>query len=181
MDGESRLVKGEDLRKKYSFSKKDIEQIKALGLIPSDVNKQLETYRRGSTFLKLIRPCIPGDGIRSFSAVERNRLIKLYDAEAAKHSILKFVPASGAASRMFAEWFAAAQQGSFGNTGLDRSFFADLRKMPFYPMLEKDDAVRLMLKKRDVKAVLDHILLSTGLHIRLAAEGAYSFSCVSER
>jgi len=156
-------VKGEDLKKKYSFSNEDILQIKALGLLLADVNKQLKTYRRGPTFLKLLRPCIPGDGIRSFSAVERNRLIKRYDAEADKHSILKFVPASGAASRMFAAWFAAAQQGSFGNTGLDRSFFADLRKMPFYPMLEKDDAVRLMLKKRDVKAVLDRILLSTGL------------------
>jgi hypothetical protein len=148
----------------YSFTKKDIEQIKALGLTTSDVNKQMAIYQRGSTFLKLLRPCIPGDGIRSFSAVERNRLIKRYDAEATKHSMLKFVPASGAASRMFDAWFAAAQHGSFGNTGLDRSFFADLRKMPFYPMLEKDDAVRLILKKRDVKAVLDHILLSTGLH-----------------
>ena len=120
-------MNGEDLRKKYSFSNEDILQIKELGLMPSDVNKQLETYRRGPNFLKLIRPCIPGDGIRSFSAVERNRLIKRHNAEAAKHSILKFVPASGAASRMFAAWFAAAQQGSFGNTGLDRSFFADLR------------------------------------------------------
>ena len=142
------MVKGKDLRKKCSFSNEDILQIKALGLTLADVNKQLATYRRGATFLKLVRPCIPGDGIRSFSAVERNRLIKRYDTEATKHSILKFVPASGAASRMFAAWFTAAQQGSFGNTGLDRSFFADLRKMPFYPTLEKDDAVRLMLKKR---------------------------------
>jgi len=149
--------------KKHSFSKRDMEQIKALGLTTSDVNKQLETYRRGPTFLKLIRPCSPGDGIRSFSAIERNRLIQLYDAEAAHYKVLKFVPASGAASRMFASWFAAAEQGSFGNAQLDRSFFADLRKMPFYPMLEKDDAVRLMLGKRDVRAVLDYILLSAGL------------------
>ncbi|HOX15798.1 MAG TPA: DUF4301 family protein [Smithellaceae bacterium] len=156
-------VKGKDLRKKYSFSNEDILQIKALGLTLADVDKQLTTYRRGATFLKLVRPCIPGDGIRSFSAVERNRLIKRYDTEATKHSILKFVPASGAASRMFAAWFTAAQQGSFGNTGLDRSFFADLRKMPFYPTLEKDDAVRLMLKKRNVKTVLDRILLANGL------------------
>ncbi|RPH88085.1 MAG: DUF4301 family protein [Deltaproteobacteria bacterium] len=158
------MVKGEDLRKKYSFSNEDILQIKALGLMPSDVNKQLETYRRGSTFLKLIRPCIPGDGIRSFSAVERNRLIKLYEAEAAKHSILKFVPASGAASRMFAEWFAAAHQGSFGNSGLDRSFFADLKKMPFFSMLEKDNTVCPVLKQKNTKAVLDYLLLSDGLH-----------------
>ncbi len=150
--------------KKQSFSKRDIEQIKALGLMPADVNKQLEIYRRGSAFLKLIRPCCPGDGIRSYTAIERNRLIKRYDAEAAQYKILKFVPASGAASRMFAAWFAAAEQGSFGHAGLDRSFFANLRKMPFYPMLKKDDTVRLMIKKKNVKAVLDYILRPTGLH-----------------
>ena len=152
------------MKVKYSFTKKDIEQIKALGLTPSDVNRQLETYRRGTSFLKLIRPCSPGDGIRSFSPVERNGLIKRYDAEAAQYNILKFVPASGAASRMFAEWFAAAQQGSFGNAELDRSFFTDLKKMPFFPLLEKDDTARLMVKKKNVKAALDYILLPTGLH-----------------
>lgn len=153
----------DDMKKMYSFTKKDIEQIKTLGLRPLDVNKQMETYERGSNFLKLIRPCSPGDGIRSFSAVESNRLIKLFDAKAAQCKILKFVPASGAASRMFAAWFAAARQGSFGNAALDRSFWTDLKKMPFYPMLEKDDRVRLMIKKKNVKSVLDYILLSDGL------------------
>ena len=152
------------MKVKNSFNKKDIEQIKALGLTPSDVNKQLETYRRGASYLKLIRHCSPGDGIRSFTSGERNRLIKRYDSEAAKRKILKFIPASGAASRMFAEWFAAAQQGSFGNAELDRSFFADLRKMPFFPLLEKNDTARLMVKQKNVKAVLDYILLPTGLH-----------------
>ena len=152
------------MKNNYSFNKKDVEQMKALGLRPLDVNKQLKTYRRGASFLKLIRPCSPGDGIRSFTSVERNRLIKRYDTEAAKREILKFVPASGAASRMFAEWFTAAQEGSFGNAQLDKSFFADLRKMPFSPILEKDDAVRMMIKQKNGKAVLDYILLSDGLH-----------------
>lgn len=152
------------MKKLYSFTKNDIEQIKALGLVPSDVHKQLEAYRRGSNYLKLIRPCVPNDGIRSFTTAERNGLINLYDAEAARYKILKFVPASGAASRMFTDWFAAAGQGGFGNAGLDRSFFADLKKMPFISLLQKDDTIRLMLKQKNVKTVLEYILLSTGLH-----------------
>ncbi len=152
------------MKNNYSFNKKDIEQMMALGLRPLDVNKQLKTYRRGASFLKLIRLCSPGDGIRSFTSVERNRLIKQYDTEAAKRKILKFVPASGAASRMFAEWFTAAQKGSFGSAQLDKFFFADLRKMPFFPLLEKDDTARRMVKQKNVKAILDYILLPTGLH-----------------
>lgn len=148
---------------KHSFSKIDIAQIKSLGLTPPEVNKQLETYQREPSFLKLIRPCRPGDGIRSFTTFERNQLIKLYNDKAAQCRILKFVPASGAASRMFASWFAAAQRGGFGNAGLDRAFWADLKKMPFSPILEEQEAVRLMIKKKDIQAVLDYILTS-GLH-----------------
>ena len=148
--------------KKYSFSKKDIEQIKEMGLTPSDVHQQLETFRNGSLFLQLIRPCTPGDGIRSFTPAKRSRLMKLYDTEAGKYKIVKFVPASGAASRMFAAWFAAAMLGGFGNDRLDRSFLADLRKMPFYSLLEKDQTVRFMIKQKNVKALLDYIL-SSGL------------------
>jgi len=152
------------MKNKYSFTQKDIEQIRALGLAPSDVYQQLENYRRGPNYLKLIRPCTPGDGIRSLTRRERNLLIKLYDGEAAKHRILKFIPASGAASRMFADWYAAARQGSFGNATLDRSFFRNLRKMPFFSMMEKDDTLRLMIRKRNVQGVLNYIFLSTGLH-----------------
>lgn len=146
------------------FTSQDLRQIKALGLMPADVHKQMEIYRRGSTYLKLIRPCTPNDGIQSCGAARKNHLIKLYDSEAPRFKILKFVPASGAASRMFAAWFTAAEQGSFGDAGRDRSFFADLNKMPFFSMLQKDARARRLLKQKNVKAVLNHILLSDGLH-----------------
>ena len=148
----------------YPFNKKDNEQMKALGLKPSDVHRQLSIHRQGSRFMKLVRPCNPGDGIRSYTAAQRWRFINLYDSEAHEHRILKFVPASGAASRMFASWFAAADQGSFGSVALDRSFFNDLEKMPFFPILRKDRRIHSMIKQRNVRDVLDYILLSTGLH-----------------
>jgi hypothetical protein len=150
--------------KKHSFSKRDIEQIKALGLTPSRVHKQMEIYRRGSTHLKLIRPCTPNDGIRSMTVTERRRLIKFYEASAARHKILKFVPASGAASRMFADWYAAAKQGGFGHDGPDRSFFDDLNHLPFISIIKNDDAACRMLRQKNVRSVLDYILLDEGLH-----------------
>ncbi len=145
------------------FTAKDLRQIRALGLRPSDIKKQLEAYRRGFGSLKLVRPCVPGDGIRSLSPAERKRLIRLYDAEACGSRIVKFVPASGAASRMFAVWYDAADRGTFGNDGLDRSFFHDLRKMPFISLLKQNEGTRRMLKKKDVRAVLQSILLPSGL------------------
>lgn len=148
---------------KNLFNAQDLRRIRALGLRPSDVKKQMETYRRGSSSLTLVRPCVPGDGIRSLSPAERRRLIRLYNAEASGLRIVKFVPASGAASRMFAGWYAAADRGTFGNEWLDRSFFRDLDRMPFISLLKQNDGTRRMLRKKDVRAVLQSILLPSGL------------------
>ena len=154
----------EILKNKLHFTSQDWRQLKTLALTPSDVQRQLETFRRGPTCLHLIRPCVPNDGIRSLTTVERNRLIKHYDVEAARYKIIKFVPASGAASRMFSEWFAAAGTGSFGNARKDRSFFSHLNKMPFISLVQKDVMARKRLEQKNVKAVLDYVLLSDGLH-----------------
>ncbi len=148
----------------HLFNAQDLRRIRALGLRPSDVKKQLEAYRRGFSFLTLVRPCVPGDGIRSLTPAERRRLIRLYDAEATGCKMVKFIPASGAASRMFAGWYAAADRGTFGNDGLDRSFFRDLGRMPFISLLKQNDHTRRMLRKKDVRAVLQSILLPCGLN-----------------
>jgi hypothetical protein len=64
---------------------------------------------------------------------------------------------------MFADWFAAAQKGTFGSTALDRSFLADLNKMPFISNLKKDRSVHQNIRQKNVGAVLDHILSPNGL------------------
>ncbi len=157
------------------FNAQDLRRIRSLGLRPSDVKKQLEAYRRGFSPLTLVRPCVPGDGIRSLSPAERRRLIRLYDAEASGHKMVKFVPASGAASRMFAGWYAAADRGTFGNDGLDRSFFRDLDRMPFVSLLKQNDGTRRMLRKKDVRAVLQSILLPDGLNFGGLPKALISF------
>lgn len=152
------------MKKIYSFTRKDIEQMRALGLSPSAVEKQLALYRRGTNFLKLNRPCALRDGILFFTTTQRKKLIKKFEREGRQYKLLKFVPAAGAASRMFADWFAAAEKGSFGDDQHDRLFFADLGGMPFFPLIEKDKAAREYLKEKNVKRVLDFILLSNGLN-----------------
>lgn len=134
-----------------------------MGLSDSDVERQLAIYSRGRRYLQLERPCTVGDGIRAVTPSQRKKLIQFYDAEADQCKILKFVPASGAASRMFADWFAAAQNGSFGSDAMDRSFFADLNKMPFISILQKDESAHQSMKQKNVGALLGYILLANGL------------------
>jgi len=66
-----------------------------------------------------------------------DELVKFYEREAGKFRLLKFVPASGAASRMFAEWFSAIENGGFDSPALNQSFLHNLRKYPFYSRSRK--------------------------------------------
>ena len=83
------------------FSAEDLKQIQEKGLTKDDVLSQIETFRRGFPFSRLKRPCTPGDGIHVLGEDDLERLLPTYSQVALSGRAMKFVPASGAASRMF--------------------------------------------------------------------------------
>jgi len=83
------------------FSEKDLQQMKALGLTEEKVRAQIAFFKQGVVFQKLIRPCTIADGIIKISEPNIPELLKKHQEGAQKGRFLKFVPASGAASRMF--------------------------------------------------------------------------------
>ena len=85
----------------HIFTDEDLSQILEHGLTPSEVGRQLELFKSSSPYLKLVRPCIKKDGIQEISAEQMKVLIRLYEQKVKERQCVKFVPASGAASRMF--------------------------------------------------------------------------------
>ena len=84
------------------FSKEDILQIEQKGMTVAQIEAQLECFRKGFEFLKLKGAAAVGDGIMAPTEDEAEAYIKTWnDYKAEGHRITKFVPASGAASRMF--------------------------------------------------------------------------------
>jgi hypothetical protein len=79
----------------------DLLQLKAAGITEAEVLNQLRLFKQGSNWLTLGRPCAAGDGIEKISAEEANGLIGLQREAAHEGRFTKFVPASGAGSRMF--------------------------------------------------------------------------------
>lgn len=136
-----------------------------MGLDRRAVENQLKRFAGGPKYLKLNRPCVPGDGIIQITGGQRKKLIEQFETQAGKHQLLKFVPASGAASRMFAGWFAAAKQGGFGSESADRAFLRQLKKMPFASLIEKNPAARGYAKKKDVSGLLNYLLQAGGLNL----------------
>ena len=83
------------------FNDDDTAQMTAHGITPKEAERQVDLFKTARSYLKLVGPCVPGEGIAVFSREEQKALTALYERERQKRFCLKFVPASGAASRMF--------------------------------------------------------------------------------
>ena len=87
------------------FQEKDITQIANKGLSIKQVQEQIQLFKQGLPFVNLKSAATSGKGILKLSEAERQGLIDLFDVRRNSNSILKFVPASGAATRMFKSLF----------------------------------------------------------------------------
>lgn len=116
------------------FSEKERAQIEAHGLTVEQVEHQIENFQKGFPFLKVVAAASPEDGILILSQEEVAEAVAQYEAHANNLKIQKFVPASGAATRMFKELFEFVNEGKRG-AGIDQ-LLDNLDKFAFYPELQ---------------------------------------------
>lgn len=83
----------------------DIELLKRKGITEAKVNEQLLYFRNGFPLLDILKPATIGDGIKRLDSAELEEFRNFYDEERLNKKIVKFVPASGAATRMFKALF----------------------------------------------------------------------------
>lgn len=133
------------------FSEKDLQQIAAHGLTPEAVERQIENFRHGFPFLKVVRAASPADGVLVPDAATIDKAVARYEAAAAGISVVKFVPASGAATRMFKELFAFVNEGKRGK-GID-TLLENIRRFAFWPELQA-----VLPAGADDKATVDAIV-----------------------
>lgn len=79
----------------------DLRHLTEMGIAAGEAERQLALFRDPPPPIHLLRPCRIGDGILRFDEAERLALAEVYAEAAAAGRVTKFVPASGAASRMF--------------------------------------------------------------------------------
>jgi len=83
------------------FSEKDIIQIEKKGITIDKVETQIQLFKRGLPYVNLKETATISHGIMKVSNAKKQHFINLFDAKRKDISIVKFVPASGAATRMF--------------------------------------------------------------------------------
>jgi len=84
-----------------NFTRQQIKQIEAKGLTVDKVLKQIETFKSGLPYINLVSAAILDHGILKLSDQENLDYLNFYHTKKKRLDIIKFVPASGAATRMF--------------------------------------------------------------------------------
>jgi len=118
-----------------NFSDADITQINNHGLDIDTVLTQLHNFKTGFPYANIDRPAVGGDGIVIPNDSIANTAIAKYDQYRGTHDIVKFVPASGAATRMFKDLYAFLDSGNINPA--TQTVLDNLEKFAFYDELKK--------------------------------------------
>ncbi len=149
------------------FTPQDLEQIKAHGVDPKSVETQISYFESGFPSLPVLRAAEVGDGIIRLTGEQITTAVKRYEEALSGLKVVKFVPASGAATRMFKELFEFV--GADKRTaGIDK-LVDNLTKFAFYPELKA-----LLSEGADDKAVVSAII-GEGLEYGSKPKGLVTF------
>lgn len=165
-----------------SLTPADRKQLRRRGITEEAVHEQIETFKQGIPFTTLNRPCTAGDGIIVLQPDDLERLTGVYAVAAATGRATKFVPASGAASRMFGFLSACLQRGEpITESNLTAraaqgdevcraclQFIHSMQHFAFYDKLRRVMADNGVVPKQQMtrgtyKAFLDYLLTPQGL------------------
>ncbi|WP_315021796.1 DUF4301 family protein, partial [Alloprevotella tannerae] len=111
---------------------KDKMLLSQKGISEEKLESQLQSFRNGFPFLKLYAAAAPKKGILQPSNEAQQAFLSAWQKYLTEgHKIIKFVPASGAASRMFKDLFAFCDANyDTPQTHFEQAFFHDLHKAP---------------------------------------------------
>lgn len=152
------------------FTEEDKKQLTEKGITEEQVMHQLDCFKTGFPFLKLVSAASVGNGILTPGEYEANEYLAAWDEYlAGDHRIVKFVPASGAASRMFKDVFAFVDAPyDVPTTDFEKYFFDNIGKAAFKPTL---DATCVRLYGKNVDALVAEGKYKEVVKALLGAEG----------
>jgi len=164
------------------FSEKDKTQISKRGSKLPSVQLQIENFKKGFPYLPIKDAASVENGIIKLDPEKLQKRIELYDKKVdAGIEPLKFVPASGAASRMFKALFEALEEcanASDAEAILNKNkaveqYINEVEKFAFYPELKV--AISTADEKENCKTLIDSLLNEKGLNYGALPKGLLKF------
>ena len=170
------------------FTADDLKLLAAKGISEQQILHQLEQFREGFPYLKLRAAAAIGNGIVAPTDAECQALVEAWnDYKAEGHRITKFVPASGAASRMFKNMF-EFRDGDHDApiSDFERHFFDNIEDFAFYPALDDacqvlyGEGVQGLIEEERYKDVVSAMLDEEGLNYGQLPKGLLQFHAYND-
>jgi len=165
------------------LTQQDLKQLAQKGIAEQQIETQLGQFKTGFPFLKLEAAAAIGRGIVAPNDAERKHFVdawQKYKAEGKK--VVKFVPASGAASRMFKDMFAFVDADyDVPTTDFEKKYFDNIDKFAFYAELDAvcrkncGKGIKELMAAGDYKAVAAQMLKAEGLNYGQLPKGLLLF------
>jgi hypothetical protein len=161
-----------------NFTLQDLAFMKQRGSDPNHVEELFAFFKTGFDFAHINHNVAIGDGIVSFSDKEIERWIKIYESMSQNKEIVKFVPASGAASRMFKDLYEALQTKSLSDKA--KLYLERIKDFAFYKelkeIIEKNEgSFEEILKDVTSKIPIEYLLEEKGLNYGNLPKGLLKF------
>ena len=151
---------------------KDLEILDAKGISEEKLSEELKMLAEGFPYLRIEAPATPGQGISVLTPEMESQADKMWSEYLkAGGKVLKLVPASGAASRMFKDLFAFANgKKKKPDSDFMKKFFDEIEKFAFFPQLNflclslYGLSVDSLIKEKRFKDVVKTLIEKEGLN-----------------
>ena len=150
------------------FLEKDFSQINELGIDLETVYQQINDFKEGFPFMQLQKAATLNDGVMKLTDEQLESFTALYEKKVSKLVPLKFVPASGAATRMFKSLFSFLEEGK-SDKSTDQ-FFDKLNDFAF-----AEDLKKILPENADNQTIVDYYLTRKGLDYGSLPKGLLKF------
>jgi len=168
------------------FSENDLQQLSKMSISKEKLLEQIETFKEGIPFVNLEKAALVSEGISRFSRVEEQQLIQNFDDSKQGLSLLKFVPASGAASRMFKALFNFLEVYNPDQESLEaylertrdkdiKAFFDNQRALPFFKIIHSRIKEKDISKDKECYLFVKEMLSEEGFNFGYLPKGLLPF------
>ena len=165
------------------LTQQDLKQLAQKGISEQQIETQLGQFKTGFPFLKLEAAAAIGRGIVAPTSDEGRKYVDAWQKyKAAGKRVVKFVPASGAASRMFKDMFAFVDADyDKPTTDFEKKYFDNIDKFAFYGELDavcrknNGKGIKALIQEGNFKAVAANMLKAEGLNYGQLPKGLLLF------
>ena len=165
------------------LTQQDLKQLAQKGISEQQIETQLGQFKTGFPFLKLEAAAAIGHGIVAPDNKEGKQYVEAWQQyKAAGKRVVKFVPASGAASRMFKDMFAFVDADyDKPTTDFEKKYFDNIEKFAFYGELDavcqknNGKGIKALMAEGNYKAVAANMLKAEGLNYGQLPKGLLLF------